>query len=47
MDGLGERALFVGHGRLGKAPAVLLPARLSPYVRANIVYSCKHYDDYY
>jgi hypothetical protein len=46
MDGLGERALFVGHGRLGKAPAVLLPARLSPYVRANTVYSCKHYGDY-
>jgi hypothetical protein len=47
MEGLGERALFVGHGRLGKAPAVLLPARLSPYVRANTVYSCKHCGDYY
>ncbi|KAM0898685.1 hypothetical protein ACQ4PT_021833 [Festuca glaucescens] len=43
MEGLSGHALFVGDGRLGKVPAVLLPARLSLYVRADTVYSCKHY----
>jgi hypothetical protein len=44
MEELGGRALFVGHGYNVQAPAILLPARLSPYVRADTVYLCKDED---
>jgi hypothetical protein len=40
LEELGGRGLFIGNGYNVQAPAILLPARLSPYVRADTVYLC-------
>ncbi|CAM0906393.1 unnamed protein product [Alopecurus aequalis] len=47
MEDLDGRALFVGHVYHSQAPAILLPAGLSPYLRADTVYSCKDYGYHY
>uniref|UniRef100_A0ACD5ULD5 Uncharacterized protein n=1 Tax=Avena sativa TaxID=4498 RepID=A0ACD5ULD5_AVESA len=47
MEELGGRALFVGDGYHAQAPAISLPARLSPHVRADTIYSCKDYGCHY